>query len=290
MAIEIGSLLGDRYTIERELGAGGMGMVFAARDRVLERPVAIKILRPEYRAHPLLTARFHNEARIVAGLFANPNIVNIYDLGRTADNDLFLVMELMTGRSLRDCIDPDPTSWLSRSFVIEVGYQIAWALHEAHAAHVTHRDLKPENVFVLESHMLIVKVLDFGIAASPTSSLSPEFKTQPGQILGTVQYLSPEGAAGTDVGPPGDIYALGLVLYEMAAGTSPYDATSFGQWIRAHELDPPNALPSAAAARYPQRFADLIWKTLAKKPSARPTALEVYKELRSISDDIEASR
>jgi serine/threonine protein kinase len=180
-----GDTLAGRYVVDRLVGRGGMGSVYAARDQVLARPVAIKVLRSELRRSDELVTRFLNEARIVASLFTNPNIVSIFDLGRTEAGDPYLVMELLRGKSLRDTIEPGSHMRPSRTWVLEVVTQIAGALVDAHSSGVAHRDLKPENVFVLQTHMHIIKVLDFGLAVSSSAPLAEPYRTRPGQLMGT---------------------------------------------------------------------------------------------------------
>jgi eukaryotic-like serine/threonine-protein kinase len=279
--------LAKRYRIGGVLGSGGMGVVYAAQDLVLDRPVVVKVMRPELKAHVDLVRRFENEAKIVASLFANPHIVNIYDLGRTDAGDPYLVMELLRGKSLRSRIDPAAPTTPSRTWVIEVVQQIASALADAHRSGVAHRDLKPENVFVVDTHTRIVKVLDFGLAVAAHAPLAEEFRTRPGDRMGTPAYMSPEAVRGEAVGAPADIYALGVMFHELATNQLPYDAKSYGQWMRAHELDVPKPFGDP---RYPARVKPLIKTMLDKDPDARPRAKDVYRQLQTATAELEQSR
>jgi eukaryotic-like serine/threonine-protein kinase len=281
-----GQTLGGRYDIDRVIGRGGMGVVYSGRDRVLERVVAVKVLRPEYKHNEELVIRFLNEARIVASLFTNPNIVNIFDLGRTDAGDPYLVMELLRGKSLRETLDPSTAMRPSRVWVLSLFQQAAGALVDAHKAGVAHRDLKPENVFVIDTHMRFVKVLDFGLAVSASAPLADQFKTRPGDLIGTPMYMSPEAVRGEPIGAPADLYAFGIMLYEIASnGQLPYQASSLGQWMRAHELDEPKPFPDGYTP-YPTRFHELLVRLLAKDPRARPTAMETYRQIVLTEDDI----
>ena len=205
------------YLITQPIGAGGMGEVYRARDTRLERDVAVKILPTQIAQDPNRRARFEREARAVAAL-THPNILAIHDVG-THDGTPYLVTELLEGETLRQRLGEGA---LTPRKAVEIGVQIASGLAAAHEKGIVHRDLKPENVFVTRDGR--VKVLDFGLAAQITANAgdtdSPTMAagTEPGVILGTVGYMSPEQVRGTKVDHRTDIFALGAVLFEMLTG------------------------------------------------------------------------
>jgi len=202
----IGEMLADRYRIDAELGRGGMGVVYRAHDTLLDRPVAVKVLSDS----GLGTegrARLLREAQAAARL-DHPNIVSVYDAGET-ESMPFIVMQLVTGASLHDC------GPLSLPQIIAVARQLCDALDHAHAQGIVHRDLKPENVMIFGSgERLIAKLMDFGLAHSRDASRL----TQEDTLVGTVFYLAPEQALGQPVDGRADLYALGVILYELTTG------------------------------------------------------------------------
>ena len=215
------------YRVDGRIGGGGMGEVFRAFDTRLNRPVALKLLRGPAREESDTVQRFLREARAASAL-NHPNIVTIHEVGETPDGELFIVQELIDGRTLRALIESAQTL----AATVDIGRQVARALAAAHAAGIVHRDVKPENIMVRADGY--VKVLDFGLArvvdhqAAERSTVA-NLDTAPGTVLGTAAYMSPEQARGTQAGPAADIFALGVVLYEMAAGRRPFVApTSMG--------------------------------------------------------------
>src|SRR3954469_15419583 len=217
----MGKQLG-RYEIGSKIGAGGMGEVYAARDTQLHRDVALKILSSEFSLDGTRKARFHREARAASAL-NHPNIITIYEIG---ENELgsFLATELVDGETLREVIKRRA---LSITGALKIAEQIAGALAAAHEAGIVHRDIKPENIMVRRDGY--VKVLDFGLAKAitpdPDDSESEDstIKTTPGIVMGSVRYMSPEQARGFPVDGRTDLWSLGVVLYEMVAGRSPFD-------------------------------------------------------------------
>jgi eukaryotic-like serine/threonine-protein kinase len=211
-----GQVLGGRYALGAMLGSGGMGQVYRARDRVLERTVAVKVLSPVATDNRELVARFGREARAAAALH-HPNIVTVFDSG--ADGDLqYLVMEYVEGQSLAELLRREGV--LEPGRVAEVGRQVCQALAAAHATGLVHRDITPGNVLVDPTGL--VKVADFGIAklAAVTTVTGDEM------LLGTAAYLSPEQAQGRPVDGRSDLYALGCVLYELVTGAPPFAGDS----------------------------------------------------------------
>ena len=215
---KIADVYSNRYMIERPIARGGMADVFLARDQYLDRPVAVKILFPEFARDPNFVERFRREAQSAA-MLNHPNIVSIYDYGQERGT-YFIVMEFVEGRSLRDIIHEDGP--LPPMTAARVASEIAAALDFAHRHGVIHRDIKPGNVLLTLSGQ--VKVTDFGIAASTTDA--KQGLTQTGSVIGTATYFSPEQAQGYQVDGRTDVYALGVVMYEMLTGQAPFTAES----------------------------------------------------------------
>lgn len=212
----IGKVLGGRYEILEKIGEGGMAKVYKARCHLLNRDVAIKVLKEEYAKDETFVKRFRAEAQSAAAL-THPNIVSVYDVG-TEDNINYIVMELLETKTLKDYIDEHGA--LNSDLVLKISAQIASALEAAHKAHIIHRDIKPHNI-VLNKNM-VAKVTDFGIAKItnvPSSTI-----TSFGSTMGSVHYFSPEHARGGYTDEKSDIYSLGVVMYEMATGKLPFDA------------------------------------------------------------------
>ena len=217
----IGRTLGHYRIVER-IGAGGMGVVYRARDERLDRDVAVKVLHRDVARDADRLSRFEREAKAVAKL-DHPNILSIHDFG-SEDGVTYAVTELLDGKNLRQSI---PESGLPWQKVVEIGAAIADGLAAAHRRGIVHRDLKPENVFITADGR--VKVLDFGLAqvrepveeAAETATLTPA-GTVPGSVMGTMGYMSPEQLRGQPVDARSDIFALGCVLYEMLAGKAAF--------------------------------------------------------------------
>ena len=265
MAIMGARVLGGRYALLEELGAGGMAVVYRARDEVLGREVAVKVLSPQFAADPGFLARFEREARHVAAL-SHPNIVTVFDSGIDR-NTPFIVMELVAGRTLRQVLDQ--VGPLPAREAVTIAVTVCEALEAAHAAGLVHRDIKPANIVLSGGE---VKVLDFGIARAHDASGAA--RTQ--AVLGTAAYLSPELASGGQAGPQADLYALGCVLFEMLTGAPPFTADSaLGVAYRQVHDD-----PGPPSARLPGLSPQLDWITtrlLAKDPAARPPGAAAAK-------------
>ena len=254
------SLLGGRYELLTLLATGGMGQVWRARDIVLQRPVAVKVLRSEYTGDTTFLARFRAEAQHTAAL-THRNIAALFDYGETPAEDgellAYLVMELVEGESLAQLLTREGR--LTPDRTLDVLGQAAAGLAAAHAAGLVHRDVKPGNVLVGTDGT--VKITDFGIAWSAGSAPL----TQTGQVVGTAHYLSPEQAAGEKAGPASDVYALGMIGYECLAGRRAFDGDNSVQIALRQLREQPAPLPG----ELPEPVRTLIDRALLKDPAAR---------------------
>ena len=217
MVTVVGEVVAERYELEELVGTGGMSSVFRARDRLLERPVALKILHPHYVADPDYVERFRREARAVAQL-AHPNIVTVIDRGEQ-DGRQFIVFEYIDGENLKQVVNREGA--LPVRDAVELTIQVARALGYAHERGIVHRDVKPQNVILNEDGR--AKVTDFGIARS----VDVDGFTQTGTVVGTSDYIAPEQAQGREVDAHTDVYSLGVVLYELLTGEVPFGGENF---------------------------------------------------------------
>ena len=252
-------LLGDRYELLDLIASGGMGRVWRARDRLLDRMVAVKVLRSEFAGNPAFVARFRAEAQHAAVLH-HPNIASVFDYGEAeADGErlAYLVMELVEGESLSELLHRERRLDVPRT--LTVLRSTAAALAAAHAAGVVHRDVKPGNVLVASDGT--VKITDFGIAWSASSVPL----TQTGQVIGTAHYLSPEQAQGAKATPASDVYALGAVAYECLAGRRAFEGENSVQIAVMQIRDHPDPLP----AEVPAAVRQLVERAMAKDPADR---------------------
>ncbi len=267
------------YRVDGRIGSGGMGEVFRAFDTRLNRPVAVKLMRNAPTEQADVVQRFLREARAASAL-NHPNIVTIHEVSETPAGELFIVQELIDGRTLRSLIESAQTL----TSTVDIGRQVARALGAAHAAGIVHRDVKPENIMVRADGY--VKVLDFGLArvidhrAAERSTIVHQ-DTAPGTLLGTAAYMAPEQAQGTQAGPAADIFALGVVLYEMASGRRPFVAPSSVGVLAAILSEQPAPLVRLNPA-VPPALDALVHRMLAKEPERRPSAREVDEELAAL--------
>jgi serine/threonine-protein kinase len=261
-------LLAERYEIEREVGSGGMACVYLARDTLLERRVALKVLDARHAGDPAYVERFRAEARAAARL-QHPNVVGVIDRGEDGGRE-FIVYEYVEGDSLQQLVARDGPFPPERA--ASVGLEVARALAHAHEQGLVHRDVKPQNVLVGEDGR--ARVTDFGIARA----LEGPERTESGAILGTGSYVAPEQAQGERVGPTADVYSLGIVLYELLAGEPPFRGSSFVETALRHVNEAPPDLRERRPD-VPPALAALVHRCLAKSPADRPTAAEVAGEL-----------
>jgi eukaryotic-like serine/threonine-protein kinase len=251
-----GQIIDERYRLNKRIAAGGVGQVWLATDSLLERPVAVKLLRPEHSDHPATLARFRKEARH-AGALSHPCVAQVFDYGHVGPGGPpYLVMEFVDGPSLADLLAVDP---VEPEFALDVIAQAASGLHAAHQIGLVHRDVKPGNILIGPDGR--VKITDFGIAYA--AGQTPI--TAPGLVMGTTQYMAPERIAGGGPGTPSsDLYALGIVLHECLTGLPPYEGTPAEVMAgHLHAALPP--LPVSV----PPELNSLIARLTAKDPAAR---------------------
>ncbi len=258
-------VLNDRYEIHRRLARGGMAQVYLARDRSLDRPVAVKELVAEFATDPSFVERFRREAQAAANL-SHPNIVGVYDWG-AQDGTYFIVMEYVDGPSLSRVLRSDGPFHPHRA--AEITAEVAAGLGFAHSRGVVHRDVKPGNVLLTRSGQS--KVTDFGIARALSSP--DEDLTQAGSVMGTATYFSPEQAQGLPVDPRSDLYSLGVVLYELVTGRAPFTGDTPLAIAYKHVQDQP-APPSTIMSGLPEALEAIIMKLLAKRPDDRYASAE----------------
>jgi serine/threonine-protein kinase len=267
----IGRTLDDKYRLDARLGEGGMGMVYRGTHLLIDRPVAVKVLNSRFVEDEAAQERFRREAR-AAGRLRHSNAVAVTDFGRTSDGLFYIVMELLEGRSLRDVLARDAPLDTARAVALML--QISAAVAAAHEEGVIHRDLKPGNIFVVQrSHApTIIKVLDFGIAklaADASDGGEQKPLTLTGVMIGTPRYMSPEQCDGAELTPASDVYSLGIILYEMLTGTTPFTGPTPLSVALKHSSELPRA-PREFVANIPAEVEALVLHALEKKPDQRP--------------------
>lgn len=270
----IGKILGKRYTILEEINEGGMAIVYKARCNLLNRIVAVKILKAEFSDDADFVRRFRREAQAAASL-CHPNIVGIYDVGEE-DNLYYIVMEYVEGKTLKEVIKEEAP--LPPSEVIDIGIQICDALESAHKNKIVHRDIKSQNIMV--THDGRIKVTDFGIARAASGTTI----TNTGNVFGTVQYFSPEQAKSDTVDERSDIYSFGIVLYEALTGQLPFDGDTPVS-IALKQIQQRHKPISAIIPGFPLVLESIINRCMAKSPEERfQTAREIKDELKKLID------
>jgi hypothetical protein len=276
----LGATVGERYVILGVLGSGGMGTVYRAEQQGFGRQVALKLLRADLGLNPTTAARFQREARTLSQLTSR-NTVTVFDFGQTPEGRLFLVMELLEGEMLSQRIKREGRLSVMESIRIAVG--ILRSLDEAHASGVVHRDLKPDNIFLQSTRASVtdpsdsVKVVDFGIAkVRPAEDGLDPLKTQEGTVFGTPRYMAPEQAQGRAIDGRADLYAVGLLLFQMLTGRPPFTEDD-AVLVMAHHIRtiPPGVRAVASDQPIPPALDALVHRALSKDPARRPqTAAE----------------
>jgi serine/threonine-protein kinase len=287
----IGTVLADRYRLNRLLGRGGMGKVYAAEHVLMHKRLAVKVLHRDLTRVPEVVARFEREAMAAANI-DHPNVAAATDFGKLPDGAVFLVLEYVQGRSLREAIDAGP---MPATRALHIAHQIASTLAAAHQLDIVHRDLKPENVMLVEKggDTDFVKVLDFGIAKVPFSEVSERGSLRPGEkitkagmVFGTPEYMAPEQALGQAVDGRADLYSLGIITFEMLAGVRPYiSATQVGILGQQLSFPVPRVSDRAPDVSVPPQVEVLLQKLLQKEASERYASaeqvVEAIEQLRS---------
>ncbi|HEY0544935.1 MAG TPA: serine/threonine-protein kinase [Pyrinomonadaceae bacterium] len=267
----IGLTLDDKYRLDERLGEGGMGTVYRGTHLLIDRPVAVKVLNTRFVEDGAAQERFRREAR-AAGRLRHTNAVAVTDFGRTADGVFYIVMELLEGRSLRDVLAREAPLDTARAVALML--QISAAVAAAHEEGVIHRDLKPGNIFVVQRPHAptIIKVLDFGIAKLASEAGDGHDQkplTQTGVMIGTPRYMSPEQCDGAELTPASDVYSLGIILYEMLTGTTPFTGPTPLSVALKHSSELPRA-PREFVSTIPAELEKLVLHALEKKPEERP--------------------
>lgn len=270
----VGSVVAGRYRVGEQLGRGGMGVVYRAEQLPMERPVAIKILHRD--GDGAAAARFMREARAMSAL-QSPHSVRLFDFGEAEDGSLYLVMELLAGESLRQRCARGPLPVAEAVAVLD---EVARSLAEAHLQGIVHRDLTPANVFLCDApgQPRFAKVLDFGIASIPWEGGAQLTRTS--ELPGTPAYVAPERVSGEGAGPAADVYALGVLAYEMLSGAPPFAGESAWDVLMAHLSDEPAPLAERvpAGVAVPAALEELVWRCLAKAPELRPADAGAFRD------------
>lgn len=275
----VGHTLDGKYRLDERLGIGGMGTVYRALHLLIDRPVAVKVLNQRFVEDEAARTRFRREAR-AAGRLQHPNAVTVTDFGESQDGYVYLVMELLEGRTLRDVLAKEAPLDVARSVALML--QISAAVAAAHEAGIIHRDLKPANIFIVQRAEVpaVVKVLDFGIAKLAAELLDEEDAqalTQVGAMIGTPRYMSPEQCDGVDLTPAADVYSLGCILYEMLTGTVPFSGSTPLAIAMKQTSEIPRS-PREFVSSIPPVLEQVVLHTLEKRPEDRPANAAEFRE------------
>jgi serine/threonine-protein kinase len=270
-------VLGGRYLLQNRIGSGGMATIYQAQDLQMDRAVAVKVLREVYSTNPKFVRRFQVEAKAASAL-QHPNIVQVYDYGQT-DGNYYIVMELVEGTDLRRYLRSRGVLDVDRAIII--AHDVALGLGAAHRRGIVHRDVKPQNVLIGKDGS--IKLTDFGIA-SVYKGMNVDRITTTGMTLGTVQYFAPEQAKGEVVSPAADVYALGIVMYEMLTGHTPFDGNSLVVVAMQHIQDHPDP-PGQFNPNIPAALEEIILRCLEKVPDMRfSDGLQLARALEMFGD------
>lgn len=281
----INKMIAKRYRCIKQIGAGGMGVVYLAEDTSLKRSVVLKVLKPSHK-NDKDTSRFLREAKILSQL-NHPHIVTIHDFGIWKKN-MFIVLEYLEGNNLQQIIEeggPRSPAW-----VLNILPQILDALEAAHREGIIHRDLKPSNIFCLKrfDHTDTVKILDFGTALSLDHDIYDKITT-PGEVIGTPHYMSPEQIMGKEVSPSSDIYSLGIILYEMLSGDAPFTAENRISILLAHLYKPPKPISLWEGEDNPhyQKLLEIVGTCLNKNPEDRYGSIHELRK--ALTEELKSS-
>lgn len=272
------TIIGDRYAIEGVLGQGGMGIVYRGRHVLMNRAVAIKMLHPEYAADDQVVARFQTEAQTLSRL-SHPNLVSVFDFGVTARQEPFMVMDFHSGQSMDSYLQENGA--LTAEFGVALFTQVLDGLSAVHKAGIVHRDIKPSNLLISLDPQLAVKIVDFGIAKNQAAEREKLKLTNPGEVVGTPRYMSPEQCTGKVLDARSDIYALGCVMYESFTGKPIFQGDSFYDLVRQHVYESPSQLPFfQPGVSLSKEVVEVINKALRKDPDERfQSAFEMREAL-----------
>ena len=274
----VGRTLDEKYSVEERLGAGGMGAVYRARHLSMDRPVAIKFLHQRFVEDEAARIRFQTEARAAVKL-RHANAVSVTDFGQTAEGCVYIVMELLEGRTLREILSREAPIETARA--ISLMLQTSAAVAAAHEAGIIHRDLKPSNILVTQSadQPAVVKVLDFGIATLAPDDDDDDVSTlaNTNSVIGTPRYMSPEQYKGQELTPAADVYSLGVILYELLTGMVPFSGSTPVEIAQKHANDPPHA-PREIVAAIPEDVERIVFKALEKQPADRPANAALFRQ------------
>jgi len=278
-------ILNGQFQILQKIGSGGMGAVYKALQRDMNRMVGVKILHPKLANRKDLVSRFRREARAMSQL-THPNTVKVFLYGELDDGSLYIIMEFLEGKNLNQTVRSEGPFPLERALPILV--QACGALDEAHKAGIIHRDLKPENIFLVQSDTFrdYPKLLDFGLAKVGERQMRPGsiMLTQEGMVFGTPEFMSPEQAQGKPLTPASDVYSLAVILYEVLTGKLPFDAKSAMDFIQLHVVGKPIPLNQRVPGRtFPPLLEQIMDRALAKHAEARfASAAELATALQSV--------
>ncbi|HEV7843602.1 MAG TPA: serine/threonine-protein kinase, partial [Pyrinomonadaceae bacterium] len=267
-------MIAGKYRLDRLLGRGGMGAVYEGTHVDLERPVAVKLLLPDFTADPEALERFRREARAAARL-NHPNVADTYDYGSLPEGGAYIVMELIAGETLRERMDA--VGQLPFGEAIQIARQVTSGVEAAHRSGITHRDLKPSNIILTRDHdgRMLAKVVDFSVAKLKEGTTSGAALTATGSLIGTPRYMAPEQCADNKTDARSDIYSLGVILYEMLAGRAPFEGPTTTAIAIKHIQEPPTPVEKFRTDT-PASLRELIAQSLAKSPSERPQTAQEF--------------